>query len=256
LRVEHVNGNPADNGERTMSREKIIERIRKLLALAGNNPNEAEAALAMEKAQAELALHNLSMSEVEHKERADIMTMNGPTTPAHPHLRFLGNAIARLYFADYFYIRIRGKWQTQHCFVGSEGNVEVAKLMFEYLSSTIDRLAYQGAKRTGEGKAYITSFRSACTRRLCARIMDRIEQSKKGGVQTASGTTLPALLSLYESTQKQLSQYMKDQLGVVEKKIRTAKANSTRGLIDGHAAGDTISLDQQVGKSANAGLLA
>ena len=44
-----------------MSREKIIERIRKLLALAGNNPNEAEAALAMEKAQAELALHNLSM---------------------------------------------------------------------------------------------------------------------------------------------------------------------------------------------------
>jgi len=48
-----------------MTREKLAERIRKLLALAGNNPSEAEAAMAMERASALLAEHNLTMAEVE-----------------------------------------------------------------------------------------------------------------------------------------------------------------------------------------------
>src|SRR6516165_6134887 len=48
-----------------MTREKLAERIRKLLALAGNNPSEAEAAIAMERASALLAEHNLTMAEVE-----------------------------------------------------------------------------------------------------------------------------------------------------------------------------------------------
>jgi hypothetical protein len=238
-----------------MARDKIIERIRKLLALAGNNPNEAEAALAMEKAQAELALHNLSLSEIDVKERDDITQMSGPTTPAHPHLRQLALAVARLYFAEYFYMRIRGAWKTQHVFVGSASNVQVALLMFEYLSSTIDRLAFAGARVNGGSKAYVTSFRVACTNRLAKRIHDRIEEAKKGGVKTSSGTTLPALLDLYASTQKRLQAFLQDEVGVKETKTRKSKINNIQGMLDGRAAGDTISLDQQIGKQQATGLL-
>jgi hypothetical protein len=44
---------------------KIIERIAKLLALAGNNPNPHEAALAMERAQALMKEHGVSTSDAE-----------------------------------------------------------------------------------------------------------------------------------------------------------------------------------------------
>ena len=47
-----------------MTRERIIERVRKLLALS-NSSNEHEAALAAAHAQRLLAEHNLAMSELE-----------------------------------------------------------------------------------------------------------------------------------------------------------------------------------------------
>src|SRR5438105_14791415 len=58
----------------TMTR--IIDKIRKLFALAGNNTSEAEAASAMAKAQEMLASYNLEMSmldtaEVKKHDQAD-----------------------------------------------------------------------------------------------------------------------------------------------------------------------------------------
>ena len=44
-----------------MEKEKIIDRIKKLLALSGNNPNEAEAEAALLKAQALMAEHDVSV---------------------------------------------------------------------------------------------------------------------------------------------------------------------------------------------------
>jgi hypothetical protein len=44
--------------------ESLVARIRKLLALAGNNSNENEATLAAAKAQELLAAYNLEMSEL------------------------------------------------------------------------------------------------------------------------------------------------------------------------------------------------
>lgn len=48
-----------------MSTTKILAKIRKLLALAGNNPSQEEAQAAALKAQELLAEHGLSMAEVE-----------------------------------------------------------------------------------------------------------------------------------------------------------------------------------------------
>jgi hypothetical protein len=58
----------ADKQEGVMEaadREKLIERIRKLLALADNNPSESEAAAALERASAIMAEHNLTMAHVD-----------------------------------------------------------------------------------------------------------------------------------------------------------------------------------------------
>ena len=45
--------------------EKIIERIKKLLALSGNNSNEYEREVAMQAAQELLEKHNLEMTDIE-----------------------------------------------------------------------------------------------------------------------------------------------------------------------------------------------
>lgn len=48
--------------------EKIVAKIQKLFALAGNNPSEQEAAAALLKAQALLAKYNLSQADIEGEE--------------------------------------------------------------------------------------------------------------------------------------------------------------------------------------------
>ena len=48
-----------------MEREKLAERIAKLLRLANNNPSEREAVAAMERAYALMEEHNLTMAQVD-----------------------------------------------------------------------------------------------------------------------------------------------------------------------------------------------
>jgi len=52
----------------TTDSDSIIRKVQSLLALAGNNANEQEAALAMEKAQELLAKYNLDMAEIGQRE--------------------------------------------------------------------------------------------------------------------------------------------------------------------------------------------
>ena len=52
-------------------RAEILEKIRKLLALAGNNPDEHEATLASERAQEMLLKYNLSLFEVENASKPE-----------------------------------------------------------------------------------------------------------------------------------------------------------------------------------------
>lgn len=49
------------------SREKILEKIEKLLALAGNNPSENEAISAALKAQELMAKYNIELADLEGK---------------------------------------------------------------------------------------------------------------------------------------------------------------------------------------------
>lgn len=51
--------------EQTKTREQIADKIRKLLALAGNNPNEAEAGAALLKAQQLMAENDISIAEAD-----------------------------------------------------------------------------------------------------------------------------------------------------------------------------------------------
>jgi len=243
-------------------RAKMIERIRRLLALSQSS-NEHEAASAAEKAQTLLAEYNLSLSDIEIESDEDDITTDGEIeTNSYPWRRMLGTCVAQLYFCTYFYQTIAKEQLVnekivktkidKHSFVGTPTNIMVAKMMFDYLHKTVDRLAKDGClkvpvKERGE---YRMTFRHVAALRLARRIHERIEAAKKGEVVASDGRNLPALASMYDQIKPKLEEHLEKTIG----KLRSTKVGKVgkktfhaEGYADGRAAGDSIGLDQQVG---------
>jgi hypothetical protein len=247
--------------------EKIIDKVKKLLALA-TSANENEAALAANKAQALLAEHNLSIADVEQKssKHADIVADDNPLE-GKPMLwkRQLGAAISRLYFCTYFYQTVykhpvggaRVKVD-RHSFVGTRDNALVAKMMFEYLTDTVLRLSKAAAltQPKHERGRYRRSFRSGATARLSQRLHERYLAAKAGKVKSEyTGTTLPALANLYDETERRLQEWMKQQFSSVRLSRSKGRVSHRGGWEAGQAAGERIGLDQQVKGAKPSGLI-
>jgi hypothetical protein len=239
-----------------IDREKVIERVRKLLALSAS-PNENEAASAAAKAQAILTEYNLSMSEVESVQTDDEFGMiEVGETESRPWRRQLANATGALYFCKYFYtfrfIKVNTKYGTirhdVHTFVGAPHNVEVAKMMFQYLMSAVDRLARDGslAYPAKERTSYQTSFRNMCAGRLVSRIFQRIADAKAGKV--VSETTGKALmcLDMYEQAKVKAEAVIAATGKALTTKKRPIKTDHAAGVRDGYRAGGEIGLDGQL----------
>lgn len=135
--------------------ERIIDRIRKLLALAGDNPNEHEAAAAAAKAQALMQEHDLAAADVSVK--TDARTAG--ITQAATVLRQRGkpgswkeglfSAVAETSDCWAWSTSTRGSM------LGRERDVEMAEYLFAYLVRELERLQHAyGATRWDELKAY------------------------------------------------------------------------------------------------------
>lgn len=268
------------------SREKAIDKVRKLLALAGSS-NEHEASLAADKAHAILAEYNLSLVDVETKDISSATPVfiidNEVVMDSWPWRRQIAAGVAQLYFCTYYYTMFHqdGKRLDMHNFVGEQHNTEVAKMMFRYLVDTVVRLANESAAEnkvpTKERITYTRAFQWGCTGRLGARLRDRIKTAKEGtanafhdqnrltmqrpaqtGVSSAPTgpkTNLPALMSLYQQTEQRLKSFVKQEVGNLRSSSRGGRTSSDAGTQAGREAGDRISLDGQIGGGRNAAQL-
>ena len=150
------------NGNGETIDPKVIDRIRKLLNLARDGgATEAEAALAMERAEAIALDNNLSMAMVEasggavaEKRLKDAFSGRA----SFRWQRFLMEEIAKARFCHVIVIetssRIRygyKRLQTGYEIIGRESNVTIARAQFEYLNETIARLRkeYGGSAKDG-----------------------------------------------------------------------------------------------------------
>lgn len=243
--------------------QKMIDKIKKLLALA-SSANEHEAALAAEKAQALLAEHNLTMSDVGDDESGtEIMLDSILESDSRPWRRSLAAATAKLYFCSYFFTFKKKYTLSRQCgyirydvhsFVGAAHNVEVAKMMFKYLIDTIERLAIDGSKSypMKERGAYQTSFRGACAGRVSHRLFEKWQAvTKKQGPQASGG--LPAL---YDQTDALLKAFMDQMFGdSLKTKKSDTKCTHAGGITDGIKAGNNVGLDGQIGGATSRHLL-
>lgn len=238
-----------------MANDKIVDRIRKLLALAGNNSQEKEAQAALEKAHALLSEHNLDMTAIESS-NDDIVSDNSTVTDSKPWRRPLAVAVARLYFCEALFSFRYDECKTRPCgyirydvhrFIGQSHNVAVAKEMFSYLETTISRLAREASKGSRSRSKFEQSFKIACVKRLRERILEIVRNSMSTG---STGSTLPALANLYEQASKMNKEFIESNFhGVVERSPR-ATVSDTDGAIAGNQAGDVINLSGQIGGEA------
>jgi hypothetical protein len=248
----------------TNGKEDIIERVRKLLALAQNEgATEHEAALAAEKAQAMLAAHNLSLSDVhEDKDEGTKIEMDREVmTDPMPWARPLRSAVADLYFCSYVFNVVKQpdpkrtydgyRAYDRHWYIGERHNILVAQMMSDYLVKTGRRLAYQASKEHygREVASFITSFLNAFAGRMCQRIADRKAASMARATPVEGGTQLPALRSLYEQSQDLRKQFIEQEVPGVKPHNRSLLSRSHAGHAAGRKAADSVSLDAQVGHS-------
>jgi hypothetical protein len=200
----------------TPEQEKAIDRVRKLLALAGS-ANENEAMAANDKAQQIMAELNLSMADVTDKVEDGIIEDASLESDSRPWRRTIGTHVALLYFCDYVYgykkymtsARACGYIRRdQHIFFGAPHNVAVAQMMFMYFCDTIIRLAKDGSQQytPRERTKYITTFQKACARRLASRLYDKYEAIMAAKQGKGDGSNLPAL---YDQTREQMENFMK-----------------------------------------------
>ena len=120
-----------------METQAIIEKIKKLLALA-NSSNEHEAALAASHAQRLLSEHNLAMADIEaaHKpDKADkVETAVSKTLPKW--IRHLSAGVCTAFDCQAIHHPATGKMT----FIGVGADVQVAAYTFTYLDRTLRKL--------------------------------------------------------------------------------------------------------------------
>ena len=120
-----------------MDNSPIIEKIKKLLALA-NSSNEHEAALAAGHAQRLLSEHNLAMADIEAAHRPDkadkVETTVSKTLPKW--MRHLSAGVSSAFDCQAVHHPAAGKMT----FIGVGADVQIAAYTFTYLDRTIRKL--------------------------------------------------------------------------------------------------------------------
>lgn len=183
-----------------MSRDAIIERIRKLLKLAGNAGSEAEAALAADRAADLMAKHEIHEAMLATEGASEIRTPE-PIEKCHRvtatskrvawHMNIAG-AVDETYGAQAYW------YGGNVVLFGRLSAVQAAAYTIQYLIREIDRLTDRLA--AGQSRAYRNAFRLGCSSRVAARIREehakREEERKRaaarGAAREVEGVTVPS----------------------------------------------------------------
>lgn len=162
---------------------KVVERIKKLLNLAKDGgATEAEASLAMEKAEEIMAAHNLSMAEIEARGESPTEDRLKDRSVRKANYRWQRWIMIELGEAYYCHVSVtvrqvrnRGGMRdliTGYQLIGRVSNVAGARNVYEYLLATIARLSKEYGE-AGNDKQSVARFAEGMAHRLSQRIRER-----------------------------------------------------------------------------------
>ncbi len=223
----------------TKTRDTIIEKIQKLLALATSN-NEHEASLAMEKAQELLLRHNLSMAEVEvvggDKPPVGIADVAVHTRASNVWLFALATGIAVNNFCRFLVgqaLPSDGNPRTARrlVFVGRDVNVRVCCELTSWIVPQCESWGRREKRRSGNNSGFRNEYMLGLTDGLVARL----EQYRRE--QEAQNVQITALVVRY---QQENNEFLRG-------KIRgTSRTHGMRGSLAARERGRTDAADVSI----------
>lgn len=233
-------------------KQKILEKIQKLLNMAEHKAsNENEAAQAAKMAESLMRKHNLSIGDITIEEaRKDVVesaltNLKWTAGKAPVWVNAIGIAIADLYETHIMFTPARHndahvkKQQCNLSYIGSELDVTVSKVMFEYLYKTINRLTDEWHTSTkvkpGKTRTVKNSYRygmaTSISKRLRAMIVEKEAEYKTAGT------------SLMVVKKNAISDYLGGDASY-DKNTRQETYDSSYS--EGYAKGQVVSLNQQM----------
>lgn len=214
--------------------KQVIERIQKLLALSQSS-NEHEAALALAKAQALLAEHNLSMAEVQVRTggKASYLQRHFMLAGQDQWRRGLMTMLARFNFCDVVYWRGTAKVAV----VGESENIEAVSMMYRFIEEQLEHLASAGYARYVRlgGQSHVRSWKSSFYLGALQTITQRL-QAERAKLE-ASSNNCRALLVVKDTDLKEAMERLHPE--VRRRAVRYA-ANAPDGLSAGREAGHQV----------------
>jgi len=226
-----------------MNQDRIIAKMKKLLAMAEGTANENEAMSAARQLHAMLAKHNISMEDLSSEENP--VNKDGIETANRPWKRIVASKIAELYFCSFYFQDSYKSGKAHYMFVGTEANRTFAIYIFKMIVKVVEKGArVESKKRYGkEDCGFVNSFWTGAKTRITERCNELIGAAKAGTLEDEEGNTLPALLSTYEQTKITLDAWCSDNLSLSKVSNRT-RATNAAGYNKGQEAGNRVQLSR------------
>lgn len=222
--------------------EKIIDRVRKMLALANDlGATEGEREAALHHAYKTLAHHNLTMTDLEVKaEKRDSFTTDNFSFP-------FARKIARIMGDLFFCYTINGHkingTQQHYIFVGTESNAATAMVMTDFIIKSVMKEGRKLYKQNTSPEC--RSFCLGAAARLRARVDQMIAEAKSVDQPGEPGSAL-VLASMYDTEATCNTSLAEVLFDITHSKGRSSNVKSD-AYSAGKQFGDKINLSLQVG---------
>lgn len=225
--------------------EKIIDRIRKMLALANDlAATEHERDTALNMAYKTMAKYNIDMATIGQKEAEEVRESYEYHGFSFPFAKDIAYTVADLFFCFYLSsYKINGT-QCIHRFIGKESNAATAMVMTDYIIKSVMK----------EGRKLYKQNTSPECRSFCLgaarKLAQRVREMKAAAMNPAgeSMSTALVIVSLYESEYAD-----NEQLAKLKHDYRIVKARPSKidqnAFNEGREYGAKINLSLQVGET-------
>jgi len=244
--------------------EKVKDRVRKLLALAENNPSVEEAAAAaaqaqrlMEKYRLDKMMTDLESGKVEEAEIGEDDEFLDSAGRLSQWRVGLASALAdsnscHIYLA-------KGYRKTSIALVGSPEDRNMVRFMYDTLSLKIDRMcriwcAEQSFER-GEGRVAGNNFRLGAVATIRERLVDANLDAQKDAKEKAQATGDANTIARFEDvfTDRQARQEAVKRWMAERLKLKKGRASNYRGDFAAYAAGRQAGKELDLGDKSKIG---
>jgi hypothetical protein len=176
---------------------KIVERIRKLLAMSEDQSSPEEAAIAAGRAAKLLQKYNLDRADIIIHQQDSVAMGTANTQTAYRNIpswvSTLGVPVAELHDCNGIYTRIKvnQRYQKAIKYQGLEEDALVASYVFDYLIEEINRLAKAHKKRAPQAsRADLHAFRLGASEAICDMLNRMIREKAELEREYSNGTAL------------------------------------------------------------------